>query len=164
MSTATANISNFLCRIKCDSCFGQGPLSTIPHTLFAINESTTVSELHQMIQTSLRKPTEDFTIGSGLRWILSGKGHIFPLWKQQASDILDLQLHPYGRNLRIYVKTKTSKTLTLDLSSKQSIDDMKSMYEQKEGVPVNQQRLLFAGKQLEDGKYYRYLFNPSVTH
>lgn len=122
---------------------------------FSMNKTDSVLSLKKNIQDKIGVPSQSLRlVNSATGDVLRNPNESLEFYSVSEFSTLNLSvpLLGGGTRMQICVKTLTGKTLVLDVDSADTVASLKVKILDREGYPIDEQRLLYGGRQLENDK------------
>ena len=117
--------------------------------LLNVDLTDQVEEIKSIIESKEGIPKDHQLLIYGGKQLTNG--HSLNEYSLQNNSTIHLVIRLHG-GMQIYVKTLSGKHITLEVEPTDRIEDVKAKIQDKEGIPPDQQKLIFHGMQLEEGK------------
>ena len=124
------------------------PQSGLTITLW-VGENDTIVDIKSMIRHRLGMSLNHQSLFFSGQYLSNHQKLSFYRIPRQST--IELIHQRDGLMMQIFVKTLTGKTITLEVGAYETIDNVRLQIQEKEGIPPAMQRLLYGGKQLQDG-------------
>ncbi|MBN3316675.1 UBIQP protein, partial [Atractosteus spatula] len=124
----------------------------------SVNPGVTVGELKQMIahRANVLHSKQRLSVQNGSRRDLDDDTKTLSAYGLRSGDVVAVLVIAEPRPFQIFLKNDKGHTHTYDVTPDMTVNEFKYKVQEVERVPVDQQRLIFEGKQMEDGKTLEY--------
>ncbi|XP_060699529.1 polyubiquitin-like [Hemiscyllium ocellatum] len=129
-----------------------------------INPSIQVSALKMMIYEKTKVPVyqQRLVIQNGNTQELKDNKRLSDYCVPPSNTVMLIVKNE--ERMQIFLQNDKGKLSTYDVRPSQSVEEFKAQVQRQERVPANQQRLMYDGKQLEDGRLLSdYNIQPEST-